>query len=91
MNIWTREHMDIWTYGRGCMDIWAFRQMDVRMCCRDAGYDYKHCFENSYQDCSNKKNTGNFQAFLDFIHLRRFVTLYVLYELTLSSSPLDVQ
>jgi hypothetical protein len=66
MNIWTCEHMDIWTYGRGFMDIWAFRQMDIRMCCRDAGY------ENSYQDCSNKKKHGEFSGLFRFYSLETF-------------------
>ncbi len=43
--------MDIWTWIYGQMDIWTLRHMDIRTCCRDAGYDYKHCFEISYREC----------------------------------------
>jgi hypothetical protein len=38
---WTRTR----TYGHMDMDIWTFKQkysMDIRTCCRDAGYDYTY-------------------------------------------------
>ncbi len=58
-------------YGQFDMDIWAFRHtgIDIRTCCRDAGYDHIHCYENSDWECSKYKNMANLLVFLDVYSL----------------------
>jgi hypothetical protein len=57
------------------MVIWTFRHMDIRTCCRDAGYGCKHSFENYYRECSKQKNMGNLQVVFDGCHIRCFVLI----------------
>ncbi len=62
-------------YGEFDMDIWAFRHtgIDIRTCCRDAGYDYIHCNENSDREYSKYKKHLEFAGIF-----RRLFTVDVL-------------
>jgi hypothetical protein len=80
---WKHGHMDM-IYGH--VDIWTFRHLDTRTCCRDAGHDSIHksvltiwliyirnnVLKTLTENVQNINNMGNLPVFLNVYSLKTF-------------------